>query len=186
GLRTTPNRLADRVLRWLASNDRWLLVFDNANSLDELEEFLPHGPGHVLITSRDQDWRQKAAVVDVDVFPPEDSIEFLGKRSGHANTGNMDGSAAVAEMLGHLPLALEQAAAFMAETGTPFLEYVRLFERRASELLDMKAPQHLRYPATVATTWNLLFERIGSERPAAAQLLQLCAFMAPDAIPGAI
>jgi hypothetical protein len=81
-----------------------------------------------------------------------------------------------------LPLALEQAAAYVVAAGTVSLaEYSRLFGTRALELLQREQP--LGYQHTVATTWSLALQKLQDTAPAAVELLTLAAFLAPDDVP---
>jgi hypothetical protein len=89
----------------------------------------------------------------------------------------------LARELGYLPLALEQAAAYVAEAGTPFCDYLESYRRRHLELLEQARPQTGDYQATVASTWSLSFQQIAAESPASADMLCVLAFLAPDAIP---
>jgi hypothetical protein len=184
GLSQARDGLTARVNRWLRSHRGWLLIFDNADSLPGLTEYLPDGPGHVLITSRDAVWRQRAAVVEVDVWEPTESVEFL--RSRLAASLVCDGAAHVAELLGHFPLALEQAAGFMEANGVTCTAYARLYQERSGDLLDAYAPKALGYDKTVAATWIVTFEAVQRSQPQALELLRLCAYLAPDALPESV
>src|SRR6185369_9414913 len=128
--------------------------------------------------SRDPNWGGVAKPLEVEVLTREDAIEFLLQR-----TGQNDEAAAwpLAEELGDLPLALEQAGAFIETTGKPISEYLALFKTRHGELLQRGKPDD--YPNTVATTWEISFQAAQQESPAAAALLNVCAFLAPDDIP---
>jgi tetratricopeptide (TPR) repeat protein len=183
GLSKAPNGLATRVLEWLATHDRWLVIFDNADDPDVVRSYLPRGGGHVVITSRARDWGPLVGVVDVDVWRPDESVEFLRKRLNRTDAADARAAAQVAELLGHLPLALEQAASYMRQRGTPYVDYIRLLESRTDRLLAEGAPTDLGYDRTVMTTWIVTIEEIRKLRPAAVDLLQLCAFLAPEAIP---
>jgi tetratricopeptide (TPR) repeat protein len=174
--------LADRMSRWFERHDRWLLIFDNAPDLGQIRTYLPDGPGHVLITSREQVWRQAAAVIEIDVWRPEESVAFLRKRLSLTDADE-PAAAAVAQMLGHLPLALEQAAAYMEQTRVSCRRYVALLADHGGALLGKGAPVLLDYHHTVATTWSVALRQIRADRPGATELLELCAFLAPDAIP---
>jgi tetratricopeptide (TPR) repeat protein len=157
---------------------RWLIVFDNAEAPEELEPLLPTGPGHVLITSRNQGWAREAETVEIDVFSREESIELLQRRGRDISKEDSD---QLAERLGDLPLALEQAAVWQAETGMPVEEYLQLFDERLSQLLERGRPQQ--YPTSVAATWSIAFDRLRTDAPASVQLLELCAFFGPEPIP---
>ncbi|OPX81961.1 MAG: photosystem I assembly protein Ycf3 [Methanosaeta sp. PtaB.Bin087] len=167
----------EAVRRWLEENGGWLLVFDNAQEPENLTDYLPRtGAGHVIITSRNPNWGGTAKPLLVDVFSRQESVEFLLSR-----TGQTDGAHALAETLGDLPLALEQAGAYIQETGISLSAYLKLFQKRQKELLRRGKPDA--YPDTVATTWDLSFQKAREEVPASADLLNLCAFLAPDDIP---
>ncbi|HVS41319.1 MAG TPA: FxSxx-COOH system tetratricopeptide repeat protein [Candidatus Dormibacteraeota bacterium] len=173
-----PAEVATTVRRELENTPGWLLVFDNADSIDVIRAHLPGG-GHVLITSRNPAWRARATVLDVDVWSPPEAVAFLLTRTGR---NDADGAAALAEALGHLPLALEQAGAFMEVNATPFARYLHLYRGRGGlKLLAQHGPSD--YAGTVATTWRLSFDQVREASPTAAELLELCAFLAPDAIP---
>ncbi|WP_410640781.1 FxSxx-COOH system tetratricopeptide repeat protein, partial [Amycolatopsis sp. lyj-346] len=86
----------------------------------------------------------------------------------------------IAEKLGDLPLAIEQAAAWLAETGMPARDYLELFDEKVTEILDTAAPND--YEVSVAAAWNVSFDELSSRSPAAHQLLQVCAFFAPEPI----
>ncbi len=155
---------------------RWLLVFDNADQPEKIRQYLPNPLGHVLITSRNQVWAEIARTVEVDVFSREESVALLQQRGRDIST---EDAHRLAEELGDLPLALEQAAAWQAETGMPVGEYIRLLGER-TDLLGEKPPAG--YPTPVAATWSLGFERLRQNSVAAAQLMELCAFFGPTPI----
>ncbi|MEX2247121.1 MAG: FxSxx-COOH system tetratricopeptide repeat protein, partial [Dehalococcoidia bacterium] len=172
-------RAAEAVRRWLRANGGWLLVFDNAASRDAVKPYhTPGARGRVIITSRDPNWGGVAQKLDVRRWERAESVEFLLRR-----TGSTDREAAgpLAEALGDLPLALAQAAAYIEATGCTIAHYRALFEQRAPELLRQHPPDD--YDQTVATTWSLAFAAVERESPEAAELLRLCAFLAPDDIP---
>lgn len=151
----------------------WLLVFDNCDNLDENRQFLPHPTGQVLITSRNRTWADHAQVLEVDVLAREESIALLRRRRPDISTENAN---ALAEWLGDLPLALEQAAAWQAETGMSVREYLNLLEHR----IDLLARRPVGpYPKSVAATWSVGFETLEATAPAAARVLELCAFFGP-------
>jgi hypothetical protein len=114
GARTAAVRAA--VLAELRDRGRWLLVFDNAEDPADVTPWLPGGGGHVLITSLERSWAEIAASVQVDVLARAESVALLQSRVAGLGAANADRLAAE---LGGLPLALTQAAGFMAETGCP-------------------------------------------------------------------
>jgi hypothetical protein len=168
------------VLADLHQRVRWLLVFDNAEGPADIRPWLPGGSGHVLITSRERTWAEIAAPVEVDVLARTESITLLQARVTGLGASDADQLAA---QLGDLPLGVVQAAGFMAEAGMPAAQYLDLLGTRAGRLLD-QAASGSSYPRSLAAATRLAVERLDAEDPAAAQLASVCAFLAPDPIPG--
>lgn len=166
------------VRQWLDHHTGWLLIFDNASQAQEVLPYLPQAnTGHVIITSRNPHWKEVANPLKVLVWPREESVAFLVARTG----AQSEAANEVAEALGDLPLALEQAAAYVEATGISCPEYLELFRQYRAELLKENKP--LAYDATVATTWEISLQKVKAEAPAAVDLLNVCAFLAPDDIP---
>jgi hypothetical protein len=164
----------------LRQRDRWLLVYDNAERPERLAELLPPGGGgYVLVTSRWGAWSQRATPLRVNVLTRDESIAFLAKRTGADDHTALD---ALAELLGDLPLALEEAAAYLERTHVGLGEYLALVRDRARELFSLDQPPADEHgdQRRVATTWSLSLDRVQREAPAAEALLSLCAFLAPD------
>jgi tetratricopeptide (TPR) repeat protein len=162
----------------LRTRGRWLLIFDNAESPDDLREWLPGGAGHVIITSRHQRWVQVAVTVEVDVLTRKESIELLTDL--HPRLMSRE-AGELADALGDLPLALVQAAGFLAETAMPPAEYLQALSTQASEVLNEGRP--VSYPESLAATIAISTRRLAELDPAALAILQLCAFLAPEPVP---
>ncbi|MEV0350709.1 FxSxx-COOH system tetratricopeptide repeat protein [Nonomuraea sp. NPDC050680] len=179
---TGAEQATQAVLRALQSGvpyRSWLVIFDNAEEPDYIKDFIPRGPGHVLITSRNSRWSDHEPTIQVDVFRREESVEFLRKRLGRAVSE--DGAALLAERLGDLPLALEQAAALLARTLMPVDEYLSLLEEQTGRLLSLeKAPT---YPQSMTAAWQLSVSQLEDRVPEAVELLRCCAFFGPEPIP---
>ena len=158
--------------------ERWLLVFDNADNPGEVKNFFPGGSfGHVIVTTRNPAWSTVAEPLEIDVFSRTESLDLLQRRvHGLTEAEAMQ----VAEMLGDLPLAIEQASAWLAETGMSAKEYVGLLGSHLVAQLDKTQPSD--YPTTVAATFRLSFDRLRERSPGAARLLELCAYFSPDPI----
>lgn len=165
------------ALRRRSPFSRWLLVFDNADRPDDLRPFIPATGGHVIVTSRNPDWSGIARTVEVDLFTRRESEELLRKRDDAIDERDAD---LLAEALGDLPLAIEQASAWRSQTGMPVREYVELLKAGRSELLETSDRSVTDLP--VAAVWNVTLSRLRSEHPAALQLLQICAFFGPEPI----
>ncbi|WP_433206709.1 FxSxx-COOH system tetratricopeptide repeat protein [Dactylosporangium sp. CS-047395] len=171
-------RMVREALRQGNPSPRWLLIFDNVGEPATIREFLPQGSGHVLLTSRNQEWAQDAEVVEIDTFTRAESITFLTRRvSGLA----ADEAEAVAGRLGDLPLAVEQAAAWLSETGMPVARYLELLDTQPLRILAENPP--VGYERTTTATLQLSLDQLRKQSPAAAKLLEICAFFAPEPIP---
>ena len=167
------------VKRWLEHNSGWLLIFDNAQDPELIRDYLPQtAQGHVIITSRNPHWTGVARLLSVKVFTREESIDFLCMRTGQDDKKTAE---ALANELGDMPLALEQACAYIETTGITLIDYHGFFQSRLKELWEDENPP-LDYPQSVAATWSLTMDNVIKESPEAADLLNLCAFLAPDEI----
>ena len=160
---------------------QWLLIFDNAPEQGPVRAFVPPaGNGRVLITSQSAIWPPGQAV-QVPVLGTEVAAVFMVNRTGDPDR---QAAAVLAAELGGLPLALEQAAAYIETTTTTLAGYLSLFrDRRADLLARGETPGH---PAGVAATLGLALSRLEAEAPAAAGLLRLLACLAPEPVPLAL
>ena len=172
------NAAARAALGYLHAHDRWLLIFDNAVSPKHLVNYLPGGAGHVLITSRSKDWRDIAVEVKVDVLSPDDSVILL-RRSVEGLSAQEAGT--VADAVGNLPLAITQAGSFLHETGMPAAQYAALLRTRAADLMaEGESPGHDEKLSAVVL---VALDELKREKPLAADLAVVCAFLAPEPIP---
>ncbi len=156
---------------------RWLLIFDNADQPETVHSLMPHGPGHVLVTSRNRRWESLVDTLEVDVFARRESLEFLHRRVPGIADADAD---QLAEELGELPLALEQAGALQFETGMDVKEYLELLRTEAGKLLAENPPSD--YSRPVAAAWSLSVSRLSEQAPFALELLRRCAFFGPEPI----
>jgi tetratricopeptide (TPR) repeat protein len=186
GLPLTDDRqqTALAVIDALTSTElRWLLVFDNADDPAALGPYVRCKGGHVVVTTRNQEWANVGQAIEVDVFQRSESVELLQRRS-HDELGQPripDAEAdRLAEKLGDLPLALEQAAAWFLATAMPIEEYIELLDSHIKDLLSEGKPAN--YPLTVAAFVTLAIEQLRSSAPAAAQLFELFAFLGGEPV----
>ncbi len=188
---TDQAALHQLALNWLhTTNQRWLLVYDNADAIqpNELRPFLPKlGHGACLITSRNPTWGGLAQTMRLTHFNDAEAVAFLLGQPGltpEEIAAYPDGEAALqlAELLGHLPLALEHARAYVEETGCTLADYADYFENERQELWADTPPPADYDQKTITTTWELAFAQ-ARQTPGAAALLNLCCFLAPDGIP---
>ncbi|GAA2539615.1 hypothetical protein GCM10010423_41760 [Streptomyces levis] len=164
----------------------WLIIFDNAEKPGPLLHALPSGDlarnGHVLVTTRVSAWSGTAGVMDLHEFSRQESVDLLMHRVPGTSAAT---AGRIAEQLGDLPLALEQAAGYMNFHHTPADEYAALLSTR---LEDMIARGELadRPAVVVSTLWQLSVRTLREQHPQAVELLQLCSLLAPEPIPLAL
>ncbi|MFB8140092.1 FxSxx-COOH system tetratricopeptide repeat protein [Streptomyces parvus] len=170
-----PNARA--VLHHLRTRQRWLIVLDNAEDPAQIAPWLPEGPGHVLITSRNHNWRGIAHPTGLDVFTRSDSLAYLGTRIPGTTPAQAD---ALAQDLGDLPLALAQAAGVIG-SGMTLDRYRQLLTDDTARIMrEGDAPG---YPAPLAAAVGIATTRLDDNHPEATALLRLGAFLGPDPIP---
>jgi hypothetical protein len=173
-----PAAMLAAVHRALRARERWLLIFDNAEDPGELSPLLPGGTGHLLITTRRGGFRALGAVLDLDTLDRTDAITLLCRRAPALTDPQAE---QIAARLGDLPLALDQAAAYLDQTGMAPEQYLGLLGTRDAELHDRG--QAAGHASTVATVWSVSLNRLQASVPAGVQLLELCAWLAPEPIP---
>ncbi|MFG1606001.1 FxSxx-COOH system tetratricopeptide repeat protein [Actinoplanes sp. NPDC049265] len=174
----TAVREVKRALQAGTPYANWLLIFDNAETIETVREYLPQGgTGKVLVTSRNEEWTSLADALEIGAFSRGESIALLRKRNPTMSPEQAD---ALAELLDDLPLAIGQAAAWRATTDTPVEDYLLMLRETRARLEPEDHPEE--YEVAVAAAWTVALERLDAENPVAVQLLQACSFMAPEPI----
>ena len=181
------------VLLWFQLHDRWLLIFDNIEDLLVVEPFLPKaGQGHTVFTTRARALAAIAQFLEVEKMGPETGALLLLRRANFiplqatldlATSADRSIASQIVQELDGLPLALDQAGAYIRETPCSLEDYLALYQKRRFDLLQARGNLEKDYPASVATTWSLSFEKVKKTDPAAAELLDFVAFLAADSIP---
>ncbi len=181
-------KLVAAIKRWLEDcQQRWLLIFDNADEITLIQDYLPQaGNGSVLLTTRAGAVGALAASIEVEKMGLIEGTYLLLKRSQrfvNASDEEVNEAGNIVVALDHFPLALDQAGAYIEETRCSFTTYLQLYQDHRHALLAKRGIQVTHYPDAVAATWLLSFQKVEQTNPAAAELLRLCAFLAPDHIP---
>jgi tetratricopeptide (TPR) repeat protein len=181
------------VKRWLKDHTDWLLIFDSADDLALARDFLPStSAGHILLTTRAQAMGRMAQRIEIEKMEPNEGALFLLRRAKIiepdapiSTASDFDRAKAreISKLLDGLPLALDQAGAYIEETGSGLSGYLERYRRQSASLLQRRGAFVLDHPEPVATTWSLSFEKVKKANPAAADLLRLFAFLYSDAIP---
>ena len=178
---------------WLGQNNGWLLILDNLEDLSQVEQIFPRPcAGRILVTTR-QTALGRLHGVSLECMDDDTGALFLLRRIGvisedeglDKETAQKQNDAKdISRELGGLPLALDQAGAYITETGCGLQGYLKRYQDNRRLLLAKRGADgeddHLH---SVDTTFALCFEKLQKENPAVELFLQMCAFMAPDAIP---
>ncbi|MDX6429052.1 MAG: hypothetical protein QOE54_1418 [Streptosporangiaceae bacterium] len=191
-------RDAMAFLAWLATTDRsWIVVLDDVADPGDLVRLWPAGSsGRVVVTTRRRDAAMAARgpVVDVGVFTPQESMDFLTAKLAQAVLPGdaVEEAGELNAELGHLPLALAQAAAVIINDAITCATYRSMLADRTQSLADLFPPDPGasgdEYEQTLAGTWSLAAERADALAPAglARPLLTLAAVLDPNGIPEAV
>jgi TIR domain len=172
----------------------WLLIYDNASHAEMIARFIPNGPGHVILTSRDALWRKAlgAEGIEITEFEPSETIDFLRKRAVALaeirtepdskatvaeNEKRLSDAKEPAEALDNLPVGADHAAAYLTETGISAQDYLDAFRKDAHKLFAEDVD--VRYPHPVASTWARSRQTISHQADA---LFTFMAFLGPEPI----
>ncbi|HEX4496629.1 MAG TPA: tetratricopeptide repeat protein [Thermoanaerobaculia bacterium] len=175
------------VLRWLREHDRWLLILDNVDTKDAEQAVVKIVPslstGRVLITSRIKDWPASIKRQQIETLSLDEAQRFLLERTENDRSRSDEDpkhALRLAEELGGLPLALEQAGAYISHHQMSLSKYLEELEQERDRMLNWYDGSVMEYPSSVAVTWQKTFQQLS---PTAAAILRLTAFLAPDPIP---
>lgn len=187
------DRVVKVVKQWLNTTENWLLILDNVEDFTMIADILPSEKrGHILLTTRAQSTGTLARRIDVEQMEANEGALFLLRRAKLIEPDALledtpdalwTTATAISRIMDGLPLALDQAGAYVEETGCGLSDYLDHYQARRAILLDRRGNQIGDHPESVSTTLSLSFEKVEQTHPAAAELLQLCAFLDADAIP---
>ncbi|MFD4558742.1 FxSxx-COOH system tetratricopeptide repeat protein [Streptomyces sp. NPDC058469] len=159
---------------------RWLLVLDSADDMEQIEDLLPEGNGHVLITTLTQDWAAAGSVTEIEVQPfrrPE-SVAYARRRAQRLTEAEADD---LADAVQDLPLLLAQTAAWLDANVMPAKDYVAMIRRGEASQIGIRISSD--YPMGFQTSWSITLNTLQENNPEAVELLHLFALFSPDAIP---
>jgi tetratricopeptide (TPR) repeat protein len=189
------SQVIDAVKRWFKNHINWLLIFDNADTPEIIHDYLPSRVnGHILITTRVHSLGEIALSIAIDKMEPEEGALFLLRRAkiispealiAEASEAYQTKAKEISALMDGLPLALDQAGAYIEETSCGLGFYLDLYNMRRAELLKRRGSLGFAssHPESVTTTFSLCFDKVQQVNGAAVELLQLCAFLYSDEIP---
>ncbi|MET8112764.1 tetratricopeptide repeat protein [Streptomyces prasinus] len=173
----------ETAVQWLAGHNQWLLVLDNVEDPAHIRPLLDRIPGgRVLITSRRATgWHHDATSIRLGILTPADAVELFARVLTHQGPRDTGRANAVCEELGYLALAVEQAAAYCAETGIAPRDYLDMLAEWPATMFD-SGPEGSDSDRTVARIWRLTLDRL-TDTPLAGGIQRILAWYAPDRIP---
>jgi hypothetical protein len=168
----------ERVWNQLRHAPQWLLIYDNVRDPDDVENWLPQGCGHVIITARQRGFTGMAAPFEIPPFTRAESVDLL---QDHLPKLGCQEAESLATALVDLPLAVAQAAGLLAKTAMTVPEYLQELTERTREILSEGRPTG--YPVSFAAGVEIAWTQLADREPAAVDLLHLAAVLAPEPIP---
>jgi hypothetical protein len=181
------------VKQWLDNNSHWLLIIDDADDLPKTYKFLPsNAKGHILITTHMQATGPIIQNIELANMEPEEGALLLLRRAkvlqedaiiDNASVEDFNLAKEISQILDGLPLALDQAGAYIEETSGCLPDYLYLYNTHRRNLLENRGELAFDHPESVTSTFSIAYERVRQENSVAASLLKLCAFFSPEAIP---
>jgi tetratricopeptide (TPR) repeat protein len=175
---------AVRAFYELQKKDTRLLILDNADDEQTVTAWIPKTGGcHTLVTSRFAAWSAAIKAIYIYVLDKTPSLQFLQNRAGkEAKGAELSACETLADELGYLPLAMEQAAAYIAQQGEEFgfADYLRLYNRAKTKLLEDGVRGSTDYPEPIMKTWKSTMTKL---MPSAHVVLSYGSFMAPTVLP---
>jgi tetratricopeptide (TPR) repeat protein len=184
---TDQHALMAAMKHWLtACPQPWLLIIDNVEEHALTQPFWPtEGNGHMLFTTRLNATGSFAPTLEVEPPGIQEGTALVLRRAQRQDVSDEAYNAAtnIVLALAGLPLALDQAGAYIEETGCSIADYLHVYHTYRHVLLARRGIYTTSYPDSVATTWLNSLQRLTQTNPAAADLLRLCAFLAPEGIP---
>lgn len=152
----SERRVIKRFVDWLSKTDKWVMVFDNCEEYDQIFRFMPkiHN-GNIIITSKNPNWKELKSPICLEVFTKEEASDFLVKRANVHDEYVED----LANKLGYLPLALNQAAAYIDQSKISFSKYIELYDKYPRKLFEKNYSKN-QYEYTINTVWKISLEKI--------------------------
>jgi tetratricopeptide (TPR) repeat protein len=177
--------LAQRAVSWLAAHKDWLLVLDNANDPGDITPLLSPGmSGRVVVTSRlAEGWHYlNATVLRLDVLTETQAVELLARIAVRDRpAADLDGAAELVAELGCLPLAVEQAAAYLHQNHLSPRAYLQLLAEHPAVMYG-QAARGADSERTIARIWQVTLDAL-TDTLLAGDVLRILAWYAPEPVP---
>ncbi|KAL1920685.1 uncharacterized protein VTP21DRAFT_1062 [Calcarisporiella thermophila] len=176
------------VRNWLETRSKWLLLLDNLDDriADQIFQILPREGGHIILTTRGPIPSKCATIINVGNMKENEALSALLGEEMHSidrEGTRFHNAYQIVLQFEFMPLAIELARAYIENTASSFQSYLDQLKRNQERLLSYKSEDSLGdYEHTVATVWNISFDRV-REFSATVPILETCTFLHPDEIP---
>lgn len=173
-------RAVHEALRTGEPHGRWLVIFDSADDMAQVEDLVPEGNGHVLVTTLTQDWATSGRLAEIPVLPfnRDESVAYVRRRAPRLTEREAD---KLADAVQDLPLLLAQTAAWLDANWMPAKDYIELIGKGGANQIGIRISDD--YPMGFQTSWSITLNTLEANYPEAYELLRLFALFSPDAIP---
>ncbi|EPS38343.1 hypothetical protein H072_8027 [Dactylellina haptotyla CBS 200.50] len=185
----TIDNIRSALFRWLRlpGNDKWLLIFDNADDLEtfDIQDYLPsQGGGAIMITSRRPEFSHNAREANLEGLDQESAVKLILSLAPLLDNSGVARNevTALVQKLGFMPLAISHAGCYMHQTRASPGDYMSEYEK-AFVSVQIKPRTGWNYrDDTAATTWEISFSHIEKKDKEAASLLLTCSYLNPAEI----
>lgn len=181
---------------WLTQLTRWLLIFDDVEDFELFGDILPDEiKGRVLLTTQSHPTGTFAQRIPVEPLNTDAGAELLLRRAkllpsehtfDQAVAADKADARSLSKTLGGLPLALDQAGAYIEEVVISPADYAQIYQQQRSERLAQRGAvvsRESEHPESVEITVSLSVQKACERHPLARNILDFCTFLQPDAIP---
>lgn|GEM_PF-1826075 len=186
-----PNitKVISYVKNWLENNPGWLLVYDNVSNYEKISPFLPKKGGHIIITTRQQQWPDKFKILPVTVMTEQEAFDLMSVLTKKdIKKKEVLEAKKLLKAIGYLPLAIAQAGTYIYQNKIKISEYLDIYKKYEQDLLSDLNHTKEKKNANVATTWNISLNAIikesrsNLEKALTKNLLIAFAYLAPEKI----
>jgi tetratricopeptide (TPR) repeat protein len=189
-----PEVIANKLKSHLEEQSGWLLIVDNADDFSIVKEYLPRSDkGDILITTRSSQIDPAIHQIPISTFLPDESKLLLLRRAKQLkeitdftqlDPSENEAAKELTLQLGGLPLAIDQAGAYIGKENITVEKYLTRYRdtERGKKLRQTRGELSGEHTSS-STTYTLALEQVAFRDEEAAELIRICAFLAPESIP---
>ncbi|WP_329426913.1 tetratricopeptide repeat protein [Streptosporangium sp. NBC_01495] len=177
-------QISEWALSWFQSNSGWLLILDNVEAPADVKHLLAQlSSGHIIVTTRrNVRWPDRILKVPLNVLTTSQATGLVIQIIEPDLIGDSSTIDELVEELGHLPLALDQASAYINQSRISASRYLELLVRNPSRTYNSHSEER-DSQETIARVWKITLERLQVRNPIVITVLKALAHYAPYVIP---